>query len=107
MSRPDHAGVSLAVGARPRDGGRRGPRDKPDRSKLEPATTIESRAPDVTSPGGRITLGSATMSEPGRSSTARFDVAAIAAALPETAQTLLVDTYLTDREAASARVFRV
>jgi mannose-6-phosphate isomerase-like protein (cupin superfamily) len=47
------------------------------------------------------------MSEPGRSSTARFDVAAIAAALPETAQTLLVDTYLTDREAASARVFRV
>ena len=47
------------------------------------------------------------MSEPGRSSTARFDVAAIAAALPETAQTLLVDTYLTDRQAASARVFRV
>ncbi|TXN08724.1 cupin domain-containing protein [Methylobacterium sp. WL103] len=39
--------------------------------------------------------------------TGRFDLAAIAAALPETAQTLLVDTYLTDREAASARVFRV
>ncbi|XYD09283.1 cupin domain-containing protein [Methylobacterium sp. NMS12] len=36
-----------------------------------------------------------------------FDVAALAAALPERAQTLLVDTYLTDREAASARVFRV
>jgi mannose-6-phosphate isomerase-like protein (cupin superfamily) len=36
-----------------------------------------------------------------------FDVAALAAALPEQAQTLLVDTYLTDREAASARVFRV
>jgi len=39
--------------------------------------------------------------------TGRFDVAAIAAGLPETADTLLVDTYLTDREAASARVFRV
>ena len=39
--------------------------------------------------------------------TGRFDVRAIAAALPATATTLLVDTYLTDREAASARVFRV
>lgn len=39
--------------------------------------------------------------------TGRFDLKAIAAALPETSQTLLVDTYLTDREAASARVFRV
>ena len=38
---------------------------------------------------------------------ARFDLRAIAAALPETASTLLVDRYLTDREAASARVFRV
>ena len=38
---------------------------------------------------------------------ARFDLRAIAAALPETADTLLVDRYLTDREAASARVFRV
>ncbi len=37
----------------------------------------------------------------------RFDLAAIAAALPDRAETLLVDTYLTDREAASARVFRV
>ena len=36
-----------------------------------------------------------------------FDVAAIAAALPGEARTLLVDTYLTDRPAASARVFRV
>ena len=36
-----------------------------------------------------------------------FDVAALAAALPDSAQTLLVDTYLTDRAAASARVFRV
>ena len=38
---------------------------------------------------------------------ARFDLRAIAAALPETADTLLVDHYLTDRDAASARVFRV
>ena len=38
---------------------------------------------------------------------ARFDVRAIAAELPETADTLLVDRYLTDRVAASARVFRV
>jgi hypothetical protein len=36
----------------------------------------------------------------------RFDVAKIAATLPETATTLLVDHYLTNREAASARVFR-
>ena len=36
-----------------------------------------------------------------------FDVAALAAALPESAQTLLVDTYLTNRPAASARIFRV
>ena len=39
--------------------------------------------------------------------TGLFDVAALAAALPDSAKTLLVDTYLTDREAASARVFRV
>lgn len=39
--------------------------------------------------------------------TGRFDVRAIAAALPATAERLLADTYLTDREAASARVFRV
>lgn len=37
----------------------------------------------------------------------RFDIEAIAAALPATATTMLVDTYLTDRPAASARVFRV
>ena len=37
----------------------------------------------------------------------RFDIAQIAAGLPETATTLLVDHYLTNREAASARVFRV
>lgn len=39
--------------------------------------------------------------------TGLFDVTALAAALPDSARTLLVDTYLTDREAASARVFRV
>jgi mannose-6-phosphate isomerase-like protein (cupin superfamily) len=39
--------------------------------------------------------------------TGRFDVGKIAASLPETATTLLVDHYLTNREAASARVFRV
>jgi hypothetical protein len=39
--------------------------------------------------------------------TGRFDVHAIARTLPETATTLLVDKYLTDRPAASARVFRV
>ena len=43
---------------------------------------------------------------PGQKS-ARFDVKAIAGSLPETASTLLVDHYLTDRDAASARVFRV
>src|SRR5262249_42763118 len=40
-------------------------------------------------------------------STGRFDVLAIAKTLPETATTLLADKYLTDRPAASARVFRV
>jgi mannose-6-phosphate isomerase-like protein (cupin superfamily) len=37
----------------------------------------------------------------------RFDIGGIAASLPESAQTLLVDHYLTDRPGASARVFRV
>src|SRR6202522_1837806 len=36
-----------------------------------------------------------------------FDIAEIAASLPETATTLLIDRYLTNRDAASARVFRV
>jgi mannose-6-phosphate isomerase-like protein (cupin superfamily) len=40
-------------------------------------------------------------------STGRFDVLAIAKTLPDTATTLLVDKYLTDRQAASVRVFRV
>lgn len=37
----------------------------------------------------------------------RFDIHAIAAGLPAQAATLLVDTYLSDRPAASVRVFRV
>jgi hypothetical protein len=42
-----------------------------------------------------------------RTRTGRFDIKAIADAFPETASTLLVDEYLTNREHASARVFRV
>lgn len=38
---------------------------------------------------------------------ARYDIAAIARSFPATADTLLLDTYLTNEEAASARVFRV
>jgi mannose-6-phosphate isomerase-like protein (cupin superfamily) len=37
----------------------------------------------------------------------RFDLAEIAKSFPEIADTLLLDTYLTNEEAASARVFRV
>ncbi|MBW4038548.1 MAG: cupin domain-containing protein [Acidobacteria bacterium] len=37
----------------------------------------------------------------------RFEVLKVAATLPAAAATLLVDRYLVDREAASARVFRV
>jgi mannose-6-phosphate isomerase-like protein (cupin superfamily) len=37
----------------------------------------------------------------------RFDVNAIANGFPDTAETLLLDSYLTDEEAASVRVFRV
>ena len=37
----------------------------------------------------------------------RFDIAAIARSFPATADTMLLDTYLTDEDAASARVFRV
>ena len=39
--------------------------------------------------------------------TGRFNIAEIAASLPATATTLLVDHYLTHSEAGSARVFRV
>jgi mannose-6-phosphate isomerase-like protein (cupin superfamily) len=37
----------------------------------------------------------------------RFDVHEIAKSFPPTADTLLLDTYLTNEEAASARIFRV
>jgi mannose-6-phosphate isomerase-like protein (cupin superfamily) len=37
----------------------------------------------------------------------RFHLFDIAAAFPETAETLLLDTYLTDEPSASSRVFRV
>jgi mannose-6-phosphate isomerase-like protein (cupin superfamily) len=47
------------------------------------------------------------MSDDPNDSTGHFDIGAIAASLPETATTLLVDKYLTNREQASARVFRV
>jgi mannose-6-phosphate isomerase-like protein (cupin superfamily) len=46
-------------------------------------------------------------SEQAPPSTGIFDIASIAASFPETAETLLLDQYLTNREAASARVFRV
>jgi len=38
---------------------------------------------------------------------ARFDIAAIARSFPQTAETLLLDQYLTNTPHASARVFRV
>jgi mannose-6-phosphate isomerase-like protein (cupin superfamily) len=38
---------------------------------------------------------------------ARFNLAEIAAAFPDQADTMLLDTYLTNEESASARVFRV
>jgi mannose-6-phosphate isomerase-like protein (cupin superfamily) len=37
----------------------------------------------------------------------RFNLNQFAGAFPDTAETLLLDTYLTDEEAASSRVFRV
>ena len=37
----------------------------------------------------------------------RFDVYEIAKSFPQSADTLLLDTYLTNEEAASARIFRV
>ncbi|GBQ91387.1 hypothetical protein AA23498_1170 [Acetobacter nitrogenifigens DSM 23921 = NBRC 105050] len=37
----------------------------------------------------------------------KFDVTKIAASFPESADTLLLDHYMTDEEAASSRVFRV
>ena len=38
---------------------------------------------------------------------ARFDIAEIASSFPPSADTLLLDTYLTNEHAASSRVFRV
>lgn len=38
---------------------------------------------------------------------ARFDLNEIVQSFPETSETLLLDTYLTNEQAASARVFRV
>ena len=37
----------------------------------------------------------------------RFDIRALAAALPDHADTMLADTYLRDSETSSARIFRV
>src|SRR6201993_5472411 len=48
-----------------------------------------------------------SMTDDLKASTGWFDVQAIAKTLPETATTLLADTYLTDRDSASARIFRV
>ena len=45
------------------------------------------------------------MPEDATASTGRFDIGAIANSLPDTATTLLVDKYLTNRAQASARVF--
>ena len=47
------------------------------------------------------------MDQQGTPEFGRFDVNAIANGFPETAETLLLDSYLTDEEAASVRVFRV
>ncbi|HYY29946.1 MAG TPA: hypothetical protein VE860_18530, partial [Chthoniobacterales bacterium] len=44
---------------------------------------------------------------PTSQTSARFKIAEIATSFPETADTLLLDKYLTNEEAASARVFRV
>ena len=43
----------------------------------------------------------------GNEDTGRFDIAEVAARLPETADSMLADEYMTDRQSASARVFRV
>ena len=46
-------------------------------------------------------------SQPEVRKSARFDLSEIMRSFPETADTLLLDTYLTNEEAASARVFRI
>ncbi|CUX03254.1 MULTISPECIES: cupin domain-containing protein [Agrobacterium] len=47
------------------------------------------------------------MSDQSTATSARFDILAIMNEFPQTAETLLVDTYLRDTPAASSRVFRV
>lgn len=47
------------------------------------------------------------MTDETNDTTGRFDVMALAAQLPETAKTMIADIYLTNRDAASVRVFRV
>lgn len=47
------------------------------------------------------------MDEKDQASVGRFDIGEVAASFPSSATTLLIDRYLTNREAASARVFRV
>ena len=47
------------------------------------------------------------MSDESSTRSGRFDIAAIAASLPATANTMLIDHYMTNRPQASARVFRV
>jgi mannose-6-phosphate isomerase-like protein (cupin superfamily) len=47
------------------------------------------------------------MTSSAKPATGRFDIGEIVKSLPETATTLIVDRYLTDRPSASARVFRV
>ena len=50
---------------------------------------------------------SSLLNRPTSQTSARFKIAEIAKSFPETAPTLLLDKYLTNEEAASARVFRV
>src|SRR5271168_1359888 len=47
------------------------------------------------------------MAQEDRVQSARFDIHEIMASFPDHAETLLLDYYMVDREAASARVFRV
>ena len=47
------------------------------------------------------------MPNPTAPTSAAFDINAIAAAFPESADSMLLDTYLTDSPSASSRVFRV
>jgi mannose-6-phosphate isomerase-like protein (cupin superfamily) len=55
----------------------------------------------------RMSLDQTDIDEASKGKSARFDVTAIAASFPPTASTLLIDRYLTNRQVASARVFRV